>query len=120
MEVGDCQVQVVIAVEISDHHRERVASGSSQVSHLRLKGAVAIAQQDSDFVVRFIHHDQVGLLISIEIPHRNGHGTVPNAVGYRGVEGTVTVAQKHAQVVGMEIRHRQIQIAVAIEISDGD
>jgi hypothetical protein len=68
--VRDCDVEIAVVVYVSDGHRTRTAA--HRVGDLRLKSTVAVPKEHAHVVVTSVCHDQVKLVVAIEIAHSDG------------------------------------------------
>jgi hypothetical protein len=92
MEVGDCKVWRRVAIELAHGYVYRVTVDKEILR--RLEGAIAVAQQHGNGVVKMVGNHQIQLAIFIEVAHsqeirmRHAH----TAEGLRYLKGAITVA----------------------------
>jgi hypothetical protein len=106
--------------EVIRHRQPASVSGTGTggIGPCRREGAVAVAQQDTDFIVPF--HGEVEVAVAVEVsggqPHRIPARPKAGVVADGRLEGAVAVAQVNADSIVRGAGHRQVEIAVAVEV----
>ena len=116
---GECQVVPAISVEVG--HRDG-AGGGVGIEGRRLKGAIAIAEQDGHGARRhggLAEHGEIGEAIAVEIAQRE-HPAGGQVDIERGLEGAIAIAERDpgdaAERAREEAGPGDIGAAIAVEV----
>src|ERR1017187_3677577 len=117
--VTGSQVGFTVAIEVSHHEtiQKIYHSGSCDVGR-KLKGPVAVAQQDSHVGAGVTGSGDVGIAIPVKVSHHyeTGLDAAVGVISGRRLEGPVALAEQDFHPTG-EICKSNIGLAVAVEIS---
>src|SRR5260221_14252302 len=89
---------------------------------MRLKGSVAVAQQNADgaaLIAVIVDHGQVQLAIPIEVSYGQRECSGACRILHMRLKGSISVAQKYAYGAA-PIRSCEVWLTVSVEISYGD
>src|ERR1700687_3718638 len=120
-QVGDCQIQSAIAVEVCGGH----ISGQVPGGELQwiLEATITIAKQNRDRVVVLVGDSQVNFAISVEIARGHRAGSDERAgssrVSRSRLECAVAIAEQNGDILGVQVGYSEIKFAVAIEVERG-
>jgi hypothetical protein len=83
--VSDGEVENAVAVHVPDRHGYRIRA--NRIGLGGMKGAVAVAQQDTDRAVHFVvGHNEIADSVAVEVGHGHRPGIGPRGVSRRSDE----------------------------------
>src|SRR5207253_10461591 len=113
-------VELTVAAEVA--HRDGLREGAPRVEvHHRLKGTIAVAEQDTDAVPALVGEQDSGPAIAVDIDdeHPDRAAAKPRVETPRRLERSVTVAEQHRDGVRQRVGDHQIEPAIAGEGTGG-
>ena len=81
-QVGDSDVGLAVAVQVSDGHGPRLTTGRQLLRWVEC--AVAAAEQDPHLVAARVGHDQIQLAVAVDVPVNKKVYTVAGQLNYSG------------------------------------
>src|SRR5208283_5696668 len=114
-----------IAVEVGSARGVRI--DAETVVHVRLEGAVAVAEQNRNgswrtrqVITKSIRNDEIQIAVAVKIPSAQEKRQLPHRVNELGLESAIAIAKQDRDGIAARVGDSNIRFSIVVEVSDND